>query len=345
MSYPESQRAADPLDHGRLRATLGETLAALVKDAPSAEETRARIRDRLGQCIPEELTSFESVAQWILSGTHPSPAEQGDAAPQYRLWEVDYDMIDPEIQRAAEQGNAEAQCRLGDMYYEGRYDAPRDEKKAVYWYRMAAEQGDADAQFSLGGMYANGQGVPRDDAEAVKWYQKAAEQGNPAAQYACNYAVVRFLPCAESGEFVNIGVVLSCPRTGYFNVRLEQQKFSRISNLFPEIRRKEIQRAIECFGKEMERVCVEVGRHSDAQEQLPRKQELSRHFFSEVVRPRESVVRCSEPRTAMAEKPEALLDALFERYVERLHAQEELGRNEDTEDEGEEEIQSYRTKL
>lgn len=205
-----------------------------------------------------------------------------------------------------------------------------------------AVQGDAHEQFALGAMYSEGKGVPRNEAEAVKWFQQAAEQGHAAAKYACNYALIRFLPYAESGEFVNIGVVLSCPRTGYFNVRLEQQQFSRISNLFPEIQRREIQRAIEYFGKEMERVCVKVGSHSDAQEQLPRKQELSRHFFYEVVRPRESVVRCSEPRTAMAEKPEALLDALFERYVERLHAQEELGRNKATEDE---EIQGYRTKL
>lgn len=28
---------------------------------------------------------------------------------------------------------------------------------------------------------------------------------------ACQYAVVRFLPYAETGEFANVGVALACP--------------------------------------------------------------------------------------------------------------------------------------
>jgi uncharacterized protein len=48
---------------------------------------------------------------------------------------------------------------------------------------LQAEQGDANAQFKLGLMYYNGEGVPEDDAEAVKWYRKAAEQGLAGAQF------------------------------------------------------------------------------------------------------------------------------------------------------------------
>jgi len=50
--------------------------------------------------------------------------------------------------------------------------------------KRAAEQGDADAQFALGEMYANGQGVARDETEAMKWYRKAAAQGYKLAQAA-----------------------------------------------------------------------------------------------------------------------------------------------------------------
>ena len=35
-----------------------------------------------------------------------------------------------------------------------------------------AEQGDADAQFELGEMYSLGGGVAKDDAQAFKWYLK-----------------------------------------------------------------------------------------------------------------------------------------------------------------------------
>lgn len=46
-----------------------------------------------------------------------------------------------------------------------------------------AEQGNAEAQFKLGEMYRFGnKGVSKDSAEAVKWYEKAAEQGNLFAQ-------------------------------------------------------------------------------------------------------------------------------------------------------------------
>ena len=39
---------------------------------------------------------------------------------------------------------------------------------------LQAEQGLANAQFKLGLMYYIGQGVPEDDAEAVKWFRNAA---------------------------------------------------------------------------------------------------------------------------------------------------------------------------
>ena len=53
----------------------------------------------------------------------------------------------------------------------------QDHAEAVRWYRKAAEQGDADAQCMLGVAYENGRGVKQDASEAVWWYRKAAEQG------------------------------------------------------------------------------------------------------------------------------------------------------------------------
>ena len=83
---------------------------------------------------------------------------------------------------AAEQGDPEAQCNLGNVYYLGE-GTPRDYAEAANWYRLAAGQGNAAAQNNLGVMYDEGESVPQDDREAVKWYRKAAEQGNAAAQY------------------------------------------------------------------------------------------------------------------------------------------------------------------
>ena len=53
-------------------------------------------------------------------------------------------------------------------------------------------------------------------------------------KYACQYAIVRFLPYAETGEFANVGIVLICPQTGYFNFKLLKH-VRRISAFFEEL--------------------------------------------------------------------------------------------------------------
>jgi TPR repeat protein len=67
------------------------------------------------------------------------------------------------------------------MYEKGQ-GVPKDDAEAVKWYRKAAEQGNAGAQDKLGAMYADGRGVPKDDAEAVRWHRMAAEQRDEDAQ-------------------------------------------------------------------------------------------------------------------------------------------------------------------
>ena len=72
------------------------------------------------------------------------------------------------LRKAADQGNADAQARLGVRYAKGE-GVPQDPAEAVRWFRKAADQGNADAQVFLGVMYDNGQGVPQDYAEAARW--------------------------------------------------------------------------------------------------------------------------------------------------------------------------------
>ncbi len=62
------------------------------------------------------------------------------------------------------------------------YDLAENYTQAFYWYFKAAEKGDAAAQCNLGTCYAGGLGIAKDDAQAVYWYRKAAEQGDGEAQ-------------------------------------------------------------------------------------------------------------------------------------------------------------------
>ncbi len=85
-----------------------------------------------------------------------------------------------EFRPLAEQGNAEAQLKLGVMYNDG-LGVPQDYAKAILWYYEAAEQGNDSAQFYLGGMYEQGLGVSLDYVEAHNWYNLAAAQGHKMA--------------------------------------------------------------------------------------------------------------------------------------------------------------------
>jgi TPR repeat protein len=75
--------------------------------------------------------------------------------------------------KAAEQGDADAQFRIGVSYYDGEGIA-KDAVEAVKWYRKAAEQGLADAQTNLGNCYYNGEGVAKDAVEAYAFYNLAS---------------------------------------------------------------------------------------------------------------------------------------------------------------------------
>ena len=84
-------------------------------------------------------------------------------------------------QKAAEQGDADAQHSLGWCYSSGT-GVEKDEQKAVEWYQKAAKQGYAQAQYNLGVCYQHGSGVKKDEQKAFEWYQKAAEEGYIKAQ-------------------------------------------------------------------------------------------------------------------------------------------------------------------
>ncbi len=87
-----------------------------------------------------------------------------------------------EIKLLANQGDLDAQNRLGAAYLEGK-GVDRNTAEAERWFRQAAEKGYAKAQYNLGVLYITGQGVPRNQAEAFQWFSKAARQGLADAQY------------------------------------------------------------------------------------------------------------------------------------------------------------------
>ncbi|WP_341326988.1 caspase family protein [Methylotuvimicrobium sp. KM2] len=84
---------------------------------------------------------------------------------------------------AAQEGDAEAQAYVGEIFQKGLGTQP-DYQSAALWFKRAAEQGNKRAQLSLGYLYEKGLGVEQDSAVAMEWYQKASGLDDKDLRYA-----------------------------------------------------------------------------------------------------------------------------------------------------------------
>ena len=87
-----------------------------------------------------------------------------------------------DIAKDAEQGNSDAQFKLGLRYFKGD-GVEKDFVQAFSWYKKAAIQGHDYAQCHLGLCFANGFGVTKDSVQAFSWFKKSAVQGCAEAEY------------------------------------------------------------------------------------------------------------------------------------------------------------------
>lgn len=86
-------------------------------------------------------------------------------------------VISEELVQLAEQGDAEAQIKLGLLY-----ESSSDKDLAKTWLLKAAEQDNADAMYLIGLFYSKD--AKQESAEAYEWYAKAADRGQFWAQAA-----------------------------------------------------------------------------------------------------------------------------------------------------------------
>lgn len=126
---------------------------------------------------------------------------------------------------------------------------------------------------------------------------------------ACQYAIVRFLPYAETGEFANVGVVLACPAVGFFDAQLMPSKNTRrITGFFEKLDKRIYREALSYLREELERVRALVHERTAMTVQ---------QAFMGLTRPREALLRFSDTRAILAESPEEALNKLFGKFVER----------------------------
>ena len=134
----------------------------------------------------------------------------------------------------------------------------------------------------------------------------------------CNYAIARFRPYRETGEFANVGVVLLCPEVDFFGYLFERHKYKRITDFFPELDSNIFKAGLSGFLKELSRVTT---RDNQAAQFVLRDEVQARiAAFKEVVRTRETIFHFGEVATVLTTDPKAKLEELFDFYIKRQFA-------------------------
>jgi TPR repeat protein len=120
----------------------------------------------------------------LLDGAHKGCPDSQDAIGRLALeyqTEESFKIARYWSEKAAEQGNADAQARMGTIFHEG-LGVERDPEHAMWWCLQAVKQNHAGAQAMLGVAAHLGIGVEADRFEAMRLLMLSAAQGNEIAK-------------------------------------------------------------------------------------------------------------------------------------------------------------------
>lgn len=121
-----------------------------------------------------------------------------------------------------------------------------------------------------------------------------------------DYAVIRVVPRVERGEFVNAGVIVSCPSKKYLKARVELDA-ERLAALDPAFDRETIERHLNAII----RIC-EGGEQAGPIGLLPQ-----RARFHWLTAPRSTIIQTSPVHTGFCEDGDQMLERLFKTMVRR----------------------------
>jgi len=140
-------------------------------------------------------------------------------------------------------------------------------------------------------------------------------------EFICNFAPIRFLPYRETGEFVNVGVVVHCPQLDFFDFRVVTRKTRRITGFFPELEVDVLKKALRGLQHELETLPMTATELERVSNVSPKISEYLIARFRELVRAREGLLHFGPMGTCLIDKHETAVDDLFSHYVERQFAQ------------------------
>jgi hypothetical protein len=131
----------------------------------------------------------------------------------------------------------------------------------------------------------------------------------PAPPCTYDYAVFRVVPRVVRGEFVNVGVIVSCPARGLLEARVELDT-ARVAALDATLDLDLVARHLEA----MRRVCI-GGDDAGPIGRLP-----PRERFRWLTAERSTIIQCSPVHTGQCAPDEDVVEHLLARMVRAPHA-------------------------
>jgi Protein of unknown function (DUF3037) len=119
-----------------------------------------------------------------------------------------------------------------------------------------------------------------------------------------DYAVIRVVPRVEREEFINAGVIVSCPDRRFLEARIELDR-ARLAALDPTLDADRVQRYLDTIPA----VCA-GGEHSGPIGALPQ-----RSRFHWLVAPRSTIIQTSPVHSGLCKDPRESLEHLLEKMV------------------------------
>lgn len=119
-----------------------------------------------------------------------------------------------------------------------------------------------------------------------------------------DYAIVRVVPRVERQEFVNVGVILSCPARQFLEARIELDE-ARLLALYPTLDLE----AIRANLASIPMICI-GGPHAGTIGQLSQRER-----FHWLVAPRSTIIQTSPVHLGRCQEPAAALQHLLDTMV------------------------------
>lgn len=121
-----------------------------------------------------------------------------------------------------------------------------------------------------------------------------------------DYAVIRVVPRVDREEFVNVGVIVSCPAKDYLEARIELDE-ARLLAFAPHLDME----AIRAHLASIPRVCA------GGPDSGPIGQLSLRERFHWLVAPRSTIIQTSRVHTGRCSEPGPVAEHLLDRMVRR----------------------------